>query len=205
MRGSPNIGGITRSLRHATRAITLLASLVGAIALLASLVGTTTGSARHAARHLAARHLAAHHFPKPTVSVDGLNSPYPTATGIIGSPDVYGPPSIDVSGQGFTPGDPLHLQLIASDGPNAGSVLAEEDITASLDTYIPQGNGQDLLVPGGEFGIKLTPSLASELLCQAMTHAVVTVVDTATGQSASSYGVDISRWGCVLGSPTPEP
>jgi len=200
MRGPLSNARTVRSLPRATRAIALLASLVGATALLAALAGTTTGSAQHAARHL-----AAHHFPKPTVSVDALNSPYPTATGIIGSPDVYGPPSIDVSGQGFTPGDPLHIQLIARDGPNAGSVLAEEDITATLDAYLPQGDGQDILVPGGEFGLKLTPSLASELLCQAMTHAVLTAVDTVTGESASSYGADISRWGCVPGSPTPMP
>ena len=197
MRGSSSTGRITRSLRRATGATALLAALVAATTLPAALVGATTGSAQHAARHL-----AAHRFPKPTVSVDGLNSPYPVATGIT---IIYGPPSIDVSGQGFTPGDSLHLQLIASDGPNAGSVLAEEDITASLDAYLPQGDGQDLLVPGGEFGIKLTPSLASKLLCQAMTHAVVTAVDTVTGERASSYDADISRWGCVPGSPTPVP
>jgi len=144
-----------------------------------AMVGATTGSAQHAARHP-----AAHSFPKPTVSVD------------IGyALDI--PSSIDVSGQGFTSDDPLHLQLIASDGPSAGSVLAEGDTTATPDAYLPQGDGQDILVPGGQFAIRLTASSAPPLLCQAMTSAVVTVVDTATGESASSYGVDISGWGCA--------
>ena len=188
MRGSSSIGRITRSLLRVTGAVALLVSLVGATTLLA---GVTSGSAQHAARHL-----ATYHSSKPTVSVDALNSPsynpYPYLTS----------PSMDVSGQGFTPGDLLHLQFIAGDGPNAGSVLAEGDTTASLDAYLPQGDGQDILVPGGEFGIGLTPSLAAPLLCQAMTHAVLTVVDPATRESASTYVVDISRWGCVPPPPS---
>jgi hypothetical protein len=117
------------------------------------------------------------------------------------------PSSIDVSGQGFTAGDPLHLQLIAGDGPNAGSVLAEGDTTASPQTLLELGDGQYVDV-GGQFTISLIADSASPLLCQPMTSAAVTVVDTATGESASSTSVDISEWWVKAGyhqcaTPTP--
>ena len=143
------------------------------------MVGATTGSAQHAGGHP-----AAHSFPKPTISV------YSYIWGI--------PPSIDVSGQGFTLGDPLHLQLIASDGPGAGSVLAEGDTTASPQTLLELGNGQSVDV-GGQFTTSLTAPSASPLLCQAMTRATVTVVDTATGESASTSSGDIAKWWSWLG------
>ena len=170
MRGPLSTGRTTRSLLRAT----------GATALLAALIGATTGSAQHAGGHP-----AAHSFPKPTVSAD--------ISYILGIPS-----GIDVSGQGFTPGDPLHLQLIASDGPSAGSVLTEGDTTASPQTLLELGNGQSVDV-GGQFTTSLTASSASPLLCQPMTRAAVTVVDTATGESASSTSVDISGWWLAVG------
>jgi len=154
-----------------------------------ALVGATTGSAQHAARHL-----AAHHFPKPTVSVDAVPSRYSQNT----------PNSIDVSGQGFIPGDPLYLQLIASDGPNAGSVLAEGDTTASPQTLLELSDGRYVDV-GGQFAISLTADSALPLLCQEMTSATVTVVDTATGESASTSSGEVAKWGCVAYTETPTP
>jgi len=170
MRGPMSIGRITRSLRRATAASALLTALVGA----------TTGSAQHAGGHS-----AAHSFPKPTVSVD------------IGyALDI--PSSIDVSGQGFAPDDPLHLQLTASDGPSAGSVLAEGDTTASPQTLLELANGQSVDI-GGQFTTSLTAPSVSPLLCQAMTRATVTVVDTVTGESASTSSGDIAKWWSWIG------
>ena len=108
------------------------------------------------------------------------------------------PSSIDVSGQGFAPDDPLHLQLIASDGPSAGSVLAEGDTTASPQTLLELANGQSVDI-GGQFTTSLTAPSVSPLLCQGTTRAAVTVVDIATGESASTSSGDIAKWWSWIG------
>jgi hypothetical protein len=99
-----------------------------------------------------------------------------------------------VTGSNFTPGDPLHVELVAGDDWNAGKLMAETDTTASLQLNLPLGNGQYVQVPGGTFTVTLTPSPNSPILCQEVFQVIVRVVDTLTGASASATAREDFFW-----------
>lgn len=159
-------------------------SLIGAAAGVALLAGPAlapTGSvpSAHAApgRSIISQPCLA--CTSPTISVDKLD---------------YLAGSIDISGANFNPGDPVHIEVIAGDGWNMGSLMAEADATATLALTLPLGNGQFVHIPGGRIAVALTPSPNSPILCQGVLFASAQAVDEATGARAVGYSFDASEW-----------
>jgi hypothetical protein len=108
--------------------------------------------------------------------------------------------SLAVSGSNFAPGDPLYVELVAGDGWNSGSLMAEAWTTASLPLSYYWG-GRWVYVAGGTFSVALTPSSRSPILCQGVNAASVRVVDTLTGASASSLSVTLWNWWAEFARP----
>src|SRR5205807_2035675 len=90
--------------------------------------------------------------------------------------------------------DPVHIEVIAGDGWNFGSLMAEADVTVNLPLILPLGNGQFVNIPGGTIVASLTPSPNSPILCQGVLVASVQAVDEVTGARAVSFSFDASQW-----------
>jgi hypothetical protein len=192
---------MTMTSMYARRITRNLAGAVGAGDLAAALLSAANGSMPSAHATMAGRIITvpclACTVLRPTVSVDGFD---------------FNAGTMAVSGSRFTPGDPLHVELIAGDAWDSGVMLAQGDTTASLELTLPLGNGQYAHIDGGQFSINLSPSPDSPILCQGVYVASVQVTDTATGARASSASLDISQWWNTFartydpaGCPTPQP
>ncbi len=171
---------------------------IAAIALPAALVMAVSGAPRagQAApdRSLRMRTCFMCRLQRPTISVSNLVSD-PNGTADTGYLQVDpSSASVDVAGARFTPGDPVHVELI-SESPDAGPLMAEGNTTASYALTIPLGDGQYVHIPGGSFTIALTPDPSSAVACNwQQMNAFIVATDTSSGARASTAPLAIGAW-----------